>query len=106
MSSDEEQIGKGDANLLHGLRSNLLKIAPKSLKSRLRGWVSTARYDLEKRKLENPYRGVRQKDFQGSEVVLGIIEDTSQYHRHYIAACEEMNISFLISKATTRRYTC
>lgn len=73
------------------------KIIPRWLISLLRDNIEFRRWDEENFKRTNPY--INQPDeclFDESIVKVGIIYNTWQYHKHWIAACKEMNISYQI----------
>lgn len=69
---------------------------PTTLRRMIRSRISLEDYDLARRIKKNPYRDKRQVEFPNSEFTLGIIEDTTQYHQHYIAACLELEVSFKV----------
>lgn len=55
-------------------------------------WIG---YDLKRREMRNPYRDLTHHN-AGSEYCLGIFKEAAQHHRHYVAACMEMNVSFCV----------
>lgn len=69
---------------------------PLVLRDMARSHVSFAQYDRERRKLANPYLMDEGKEFAESPVRLGIIKDTTQAHKYYVAACREMKVSYVL----------
>lgn len=72
------------------------RILPAFARKALRAKFSLEQHDLQRRIDANPYAGVKKSDKPGSPFVLGIIEEVTQYHQHYIAACEELDISYRV----------
>lgn len=74
---------------------------PAKLRALIRRHVSLKEYDYERRRAENPFADLKEECFPGSPFKIGIIEDISHYHRHYIAACREMKISYQVFDLTS-----
>ena len=66
---------------------------PARLRALIRRHVSLKEYDYERLRNENPFVNKDEERFHDSPFKMGIIEDISHYHKHYIAACHEMKIS-------------
>lgn len=73
------------------------KITPRWLTSFLRDHIEFRAWDEENYKRTNPY--INEPDvclFDGSLIKVGIIYGSRHYHKYWIAACKEMNISYQI----------
>lgn len=74
---------------------------PAGLRALIRRSISLKEYDYERRRAENPFVNKDEEQFANSPVKMGIIEDISHYHKHYIAACREMKISYQVFDLTS-----
>lgn len=74
---------------------------PAELRALIRRYVSLKEYDYYRRQAENPFTVCKEEKFPGSTIKIGIIEDISHYHKHYIMACREMKISYQIFDLTS-----
>jgi hypothetical protein len=82
--------------LFYKLVQWLSSFIPASLRSFIRSNVSLLDYDRERWRATNPFLDTPVEVYPESVFCLGIIEDISHYHRHYIAACREMKISYKV----------
>lgn len=82
--------------LSHQYINMFTRFIPARLRALIRAKVSLKEYDIARRIEANPYRDMPEEDYQGSEFILGIIEDVTQYHKYYIAACRDMKISYRV----------
>lgn len=71
-------------------------LTPTWLRAVIRSRISLKDFDTARCVEANPYRDVLQEDYEESDFRLGIIEEVTQYHKHYIAACREMKISYRV----------
>ena len=69
---------------------------PRFLRSWVRSHVPLVDYDMARQRDGNPLLDIRESTAPGSRCRLGIVEDVSYYHKHYIAACREMGVSFVV----------
>lgn len=68
---------------------------PSSVKALVRKYVPVKGLDYARRRARNPYhKGEERENYSGSPLRLGILEDVTQYHKHYIAACKDLRISY------------
>jgi hypothetical protein len=81
---------------IHRALQAVTPLVPGFLRSWVRSRVSLVEYDLARQRELNPFLGVRESSIPGSRHRLGIIEDVSYYHKHYMAACQELGISFVV----------
>ncbi|OXU15571.1 ATP-grasp domain-containing protein [Sedimentisphaera salicampi] len=72
------------------------RFIPNSVRACLRSAISFEDYDQRRRIEANPFSGNKQEDFAGSKFCFGIVEDKMQYHKYYIAACRELNLSYRV----------
>lgn len=79
---------------LHRIMQQAIPLVPRALRRWVRSHISLQEYNLAQRREENPFRGEPSVLFPDSPYQLGIIEDVSQYHRHYVAACRELSLSY------------
>jgi hypothetical protein len=71
------------------------KLIPDQFRIVLRRHFPIPGYDLYLRVKDNPYRyQENEKTFKDSKFKLGIIVEKFQYHKHYITACNELEISY------------
>ncbi|MBK1674785.1 MULTISPECIES: ATP-grasp domain-containing protein [Ectothiorhodospira] len=71
------------------------RLVPASLGAWMRRYVPMLERDRLRRLRANPFVDEpRHYDVPGCRVRLGILEEVFQYHKHYIAACREMGISY------------
>jgi len=71
------------------------KYIPGSIRSLLRKRISFAEYDRFLREQKNPYyKDPDEYLFKDGKYKLGIIKEGFQYHKSYIAACREMQVSY------------
>lgn len=78
------------------LLERIAPMTPLPLRRAIHALVSLPGYDLARRASRNPYLGQTGETFSGSPACLGILKDVAQSHRHYIAACREMNVSYKV----------
>ena len=71
-------------------------MTPLALRRAIHAVISLPDYDLARRAARNPFLKQTGETFSGSPACLGIFKDITQSHRHYIAACREMNISYKV----------
>ncbi|HDN73898.1 MAG TPA: ATP-grasp domain-containing protein, partial [Archaeoglobus sp.] len=83
-------------NLKYRFIQKVSPYIPQSIRTLIRSKISLKDYDIARRRAENPYRDIKEENFPGSEFKLGIIEDVTQYHKYYIAACKELRVSYKI----------
>lgn len=69
---------------------------PRFLRSWVRAHIPLVEYDMARQRAGNPLLDIKESTVPGSRYRLGIVEDVSYYHKHYIAACQEMGISFVV----------
>lgn len=74
---------------------------PARLRALIRRHLSLKDYDYQRLRSENPYANKDEELFANSPAKIGIIEDISHYHKHYIAACSEMKISYQVYDLTS-----
>ena len=74
----------------------LTPFVPRILRNAIRSVVPLSDYDLARRQARNPYLDKPAATFAGSPVRLGILLEAAQYHKHYVAACQEMNVSYQV----------
>ena len=74
----------------------LTPFVPRILRNAIRSVVLLSDYDLARRQARNPYLDKPAATFAGSPVRLGILLEAAQYHKHYVAACQEMNVSYQV----------
>jgi len=67
---------------------------PMWLRASVRRNYSLSEFDRARRLEADPTLLSTAEEFEASPVRLGIVMDTTQSHRHYIAACREMKISY------------
>ncbi len=72
----------------------LKKCAPLWARRYVRAHYSLREFDRARRYEADPNLLLTSETFEGSPVKLGIVMDTTQSHRHYIAACREVKISY------------
>ncbi|MCD4832133.1 MAG: hypothetical protein K8R02_10095 [Anaerohalosphaeraceae bacterium] len=72
------------------------RFIPPALRAFIRSKVSLKEFDLARCIEANPFRDMLKEDYPDSEFCLGIIEDVTQYHKYYIAACRDMKISYRV----------
>ncbi len=71
------------------------KALPDRLRVLLRNRLSLPEYDIYLRKKNNPYvNDTPYMEYPDSPCRLGILEEFYQYHKFYIAACRELNVSY------------
>lgn len=71
------------------------KILPDRLRLMLRSHFSMPGYDIYLRKKDNPYKDDAPfKEYLNSPCRLGIFKEFYQYHKFYIAACRDLNITY------------
>lgn len=80
----------------HRMIDRFSRFIPPSLRSFIRSKVSLNEFDVARRIEANPYRDMPQEDYADSEFCLGIVEDVTQYHKYYIAACRDTKISYRV----------
>ncbi len=80
---------------LHSIASSVARRLPSELRFWIRGHVPTTEMELRRREAADPFfREPPNFDGPGSPVRLGIIREFCHYHRHYIAACRELGVSY------------
>jgi len=80
----------------HEYIQKFTQFIPPSLRGFIRSKISLEEFDIARRIEANPYRDMPKADYKGSDFCLGIIEDVTQYHKYYIAACRDMKISYRV----------
>jgi len=78
----------------HRVMRSLAPVIPKGLKDAVRARLSLQDYDYAQEREANPYRDMLTASFDGSPYKLAIIEDMTQDHQHYVAACREKGVSY------------
>ena len=72
------------------------KLLPLGLRTFIRSKVSFKDFDVARRIEANPFVNMPEETYVDSEFCFGIIEDTQQYHKYYIAACRKKKISYRV----------
>lgn len=72
------------------------KVIPAKVRQFIRARVSLKDFDIARRVAANPHKDHLAEDYPDSEFCLGILEEVMQYHKHYIAACRELKISYRV----------
>lgn len=83
-------------NQRYRLAQQLTRFVPRTLRDWVRLHVPLTGYDLARLRERNPYAHIQGEEFDGSPVRLGIIIEETHSHRHYIAACREMKVSYRV----------
>lgn len=76
--------------------SELSPYIPYVIKEAVRSRFSVKSYDYARSRELNSFFDKNEAFFSDSPYCLAIIDDPSQYHQHYVAACLEMRISFKV----------
>jgi len=82
-------------NITYNIIKTISPFIPEKLRTILRNHFNFSDYDLTQRKALNPYINLTEKTYSDGPV-FGIIEDVTQQHKHYIAACREMKVSYKV----------
>ena len=72
------------------------RFIPPAFRAFIRSKISLKEFDFTRCVETNPYRNMPKEDYEGSEFCLGIIEEVTQYHKYFIAACRDMKISYRV----------
>jgi hypothetical protein len=67
---------------------------PPALRRVIRQYVPLTDYDLHVRGQNDPYADSTGYLYEGSKYKIGIIKEFAHYHKVYVAACQEMYISY------------
>ena len=77
--------------LIHSLKVYI----PKGLRKKLRSRFSFVDYNIYYRKSRNPFLlDAEQVTYSGSPIKVGIFKEFYQYHKSYISACRDLEISY------------
>lgn len=84
-------------------KTELRKYVPMWLKELARTHFSVTNYDKERWRQSNPYSSNDPVSSYKSKYpfTLGIIEELSHYHQHFIAACRELEVSYKLLDITS-----
>jgi hypothetical protein len=69
---------------------------PQMIRSAIRRQIDLTDYSIAQRKADNPFLNMLEQTYPESPYQFGIIEDVTQYHMYYIAACREMKLSYKV----------
>lgn len=76
---------------------HLKVLVPPKVREKLRAHMNLLKYDLKDVEIESPIpAGDNERDFPNSKYKLCIIREFFHYHRHYIEACKELNVSYKV----------
>lgn len=76
------------------LAQKITPLIPRTIRDWVRLHIPLVEYDMQRFIERNPYVNIQGEAFAESPVCLGIIKDVTHSHKHYIAACLELKISF------------
>jgi len=80
--------------LQHQILQRLSPVVPAALRRALRTGFSFKEFDHARCRAANPYYGKPDESFPTSRFLFGIIEEITQYHKYYIAACRDLKVSY------------
>jgi hypothetical protein len=83
-------------NKAHKLMKMFAPFLPAGVKESIRSHVSLRGYDFALQKEENPFAGMNEATFPGSQYRVGIVEDVNQDHQYYVAACRDLSLSYVV----------
>lgn len=88
-------------NTLYDWMESFKGTVPRSARALMRSFFHLQDYDRYRRERSNPFLyGPQEYHIPGSPCKLGIIQCPLHYHKHYIAACRELGISYVLIDLT------
>lgn len=81
-------------NRLFRAASLIAARSPRPLRRIARASLPTAEFDLWRREDRNSFFDEKVREYDGSGFRLGVVREPSQFHKFYIAACQEKEISY------------
>lgn len=83
------------ASVLHALATRMARWAPVNARLWVRRHLPLTEHEISRRRWMDPFAGEPPEyDAPGSRFRLGIIREFYRYHKHYLAACREMGVSY------------
>ncbi len=79
-------------------------LVPKSVRSIIRKKISLLNYDIYTAFTKNPYAHLTEHNFSNSKYKLCIIKEFFHSHKHCIAACEELSVSYKVIDISTHNW--
>jgi hypothetical protein len=80
----------------HELIKTLAPFLPAELKEIIRSRISLIDYDIARQRQSNLFLNQNEMVFPNCAIRVGIVEEATQEHQHYVAACVEMSVSYKV----------